>query len=41
MRFLSIYRTRETNVPPTPEHRAAMTQLIDESMRSGELLATE
>jgi hypothetical protein len=41
MRFLSIYKTRETGVPPTPEHVAAMTALIEESTKSGELLATE
>jgi hypothetical protein len=41
MRFLSIYKTRETGAPPTPEHVAAMTALIEESMKSGELLATE
>ena len=41
MRFLSIYRSRETNVPPTPEHIAAMTRLIEESTKSGELIATE
>ena len=41
MRFLSIYKTRETGVPPTPEHMAAMTALIEDSMKRGELLATE
>jgi hypothetical protein len=41
MRFLSIYKARETGVPPTPEHIAAMAALIEESMKSGELLATE
>jgi hypothetical protein len=41
MRFLSIYKSRETGVPPTLEHMAAMTALIEESMKSGELLATE
>ena len=41
MRFLSIYKTVETNVPPTPEHMAAMGKLIEETMKSGELLATE
>ena len=41
MRFLSIYKARETGVPPTPEHIAAMGALIEESMKSGELLATE
>lgn len=41
MRFLSIYKTAETRVPPTPEHVAAMGRLIEESMKSGELIATE
>ena len=41
MRFLSIYKSRETNVPPTPEHLAKMEKLIEESIKSGELLSTE
>jgi hypothetical protein len=41
MRFLSIYKARETNQPPTPEHMAAMGKLIEEFMKSGQLLATE
>ena len=41
MRFLSIYKARETGAPPSPEHIAAMTTLIEESMKAGELLATE
>jgi hypothetical protein len=41
MRFLSIYKSAETGVPPTPEHIAAMEKLIAESMKSGELIATE
>ena len=41
MRFLSIFKTAETGVPPTPEHIAAMNTLIEESMKSGELIATE
>ena len=41
MRFLSIYKSRETSVPPPPEHLAKMEKLIEESIRSGELLATE
>ena len=41
MRFLSIYKTVETNEPPTPEHMAQMEKLIEESMKSGELVATE
>jgi hypothetical protein len=28
-------------VPPTPEHLARLEKLIDESMRNGDLLATE
>jgi hypothetical protein len=41
MRFLSIYKTPERNTPPTPEEMAAMGKLIEESMKSGRLLATE
>ena len=41
MRFLSIYKDVETMQPPSPEHIAKMETLIEESMRSGELLATE
>ena len=41
MRFLSIYKAPETNAPPSPEHMAKMEKLIEESLRSGELLATE
>jgi hypothetical protein len=41
MRFLSIYKAVETNTPPTPEHVANMTKLIEESMKAGVLLATE
>jgi hypothetical protein len=41
MRFLSIYKSRETNVPPTPDLMAKMEKLIEESTKSGELLATE
>lgn len=41
MRFLSIYRTAETNTPPTLEHVAGMEKLIEESMKAGVLLATE
>jgi len=41
MRFLSIYKTRETNTPPTPEHMTAMGKLIDEMTRAGSLLGTE
>lgn len=41
MKYLSIYRSRETNQPPSAEHITAMTALIEESMRRGELIATE
>jgi hypothetical protein len=41
MRFLSIYKTAETNVPPTPEYMARMGRLIDDMTKAGTLLATE
>ena len=41
MRFLSIYMCPERNTPPTPEEMARMGKLIEESMKSGQLLSTE
>ena len=41
MRFLSIYKTAETGVPPTEDHMAKMQKLIDDSTKAGTLLATE
>jgi len=41
MRFLSIYKTVERNTPPTAEHVAQMTKLIEEGMRNGTLVSTE
>ena len=41
MRFLSLYRTVETGVPPTEEHIAKMGKLIEEMTKAGTLLATE
>lgn len=41
MRFLSIWKAVETNVPPTPEMMERMGRLIEEMTRSGELIATE
>ncbi len=41
MRFLSIYKNVERNAPPTQEEMAKMGQLIQEGMRSGELLSVE
>jgi hypothetical protein len=41
MRFLSIYKTVESNTPPSVEHVAKMTKLIEEWMKAGALLTTE
>ncbi len=41
MRFLSIYKAVERNVPPTTEEMAAMGQLIEEMTKKGTLIATE
>jgi hypothetical protein len=41
MRFLSIYRAKENNEPPTPQRMAEMGKLIDEMTKAGTLLATE
>jgi hypothetical protein len=41
MRFLSIYKAPEKNVPPTAEEMANMGQLIEEMTKAGVLLATE
>jgi hypothetical protein len=41
MRFLSIYKTAETGVPPTPEHMETMQRLVEDGMKAGWLLATE
>ena len=41
MRFLSIYKTAETNTPPSQEHMAKMGKLIEDSMKAGTLVATE
>ena len=41
MRFLSVYKSVETGVPPTPEEMSRMGKLIEEGMKSGSLLATE
>jgi hypothetical protein len=41
VRFLSIYKAKETDAPPTPEHMAAMGKLIDEMMKAGVLIGTE
>jgi hypothetical protein len=41
MKFLSIYKTVERNVPPSQEEMAAMGKLIEEGMKAGWLVATE
>ena len=41
MRFLSIYKTAERTVPPTPEEMAKMGKLVEEGMKAGWLLSTE
>jgi hypothetical protein len=41
MRFLSIYKHVERNVPPTAEEMARMGALIEEGMKAGWLLGTE
>jgi hypothetical protein len=41
MRYLSIYKAVETNTPPTPEMMEKMGRLIEDTMKTGELIATE
>ena len=41
MRFLSIYKSVETNEPPSSQHMADMEKLIEEHTKTGALLATE
>ena len=41
MRYLSIYKTIERTTPPAQEEIDRMGKFIEESMKSGALLATE
>ena len=41
MKFLSVYKTKEHNAPPSPEEIARFGKLIEEGMKSGYLLAVE
>ena len=41
MKFLSVYRTKERNTPPTPEEMQRMGKLVEDGFKSGKLLATE
>lgn len=41
MRFLSIYKSVETGLPPTMEEMTRMGRHIEEMMKSGALISTE
>ena len=41
MRFLSIYKGRETGEMPSPQHTADMERLIGKFMKTQELVTTE
>ena len=41
MKFLSIYKSRETGEMPSEKEMADMGQLIEKFMKTGELVATE
>jgi hypothetical protein len=41
MRFLCIYRARETNQPESPEHYDEMTSLVEEMTATGVMVSTE
>src|SRR3981081_735292 len=41
MKFLSMYKSVEKNVPPSQEAMAKMGKLVEEGMKAGWLLATE
>jgi hypothetical protein len=41
MRFLSIYKSPETGLPPTQEEMARMGKLVEDGMKSGYLLGVE
>ncbi len=41
MRFLSIFKSVETGVPPTADEMANMGQFMDEMVKAGKLIATE
>jgi hypothetical protein len=41
MRFLSIYKSPETGLPPTQEEMDRMGKLIEEGMKAGYLLGVE
>jgi hypothetical protein len=41
MRFLSIYKSAETGLPPTQEEMARMGKLVEDGMKAGSLVAVE
>jgi len=41
MKFLSIYKTKERNTPPSQEEMTRMGKLIEEGMKGGFLVAVE
>jgi hypothetical protein len=41
MRFLSIYKSAETSVPPSADEMARMGKLVEDGMKAGFLLAVE
>ena len=41
MKFLSIYKTKERNAPPSQEEMNRMGKLVEDGFKSGKLLATE
>ena len=41
MKYLSVYRTVERGVPPSPEEMTRMGKLIEEGMKAGKLIAVE
>ena len=41
MRFLSVYKAKETNTPPTAAEMEKMGQLIEQKMKEGTLISTE
>ena len=41
MKFLSVYKTKETEGPPTQEEMARMGKLVEDGMKAGYLLAVE
>ena len=40
MRYMSIYKTVERETPPTQQEMAAMNALIEDTIKSGELIET-